>query len=722
MTMFKTPIVIFIFNRPDCTQSVFSSIAAIQPERLFIVADGPRDGNIDDEQLCAAARLVTENISWPCDVSRKYSTKNIGCRNSIPAGLNWVFEQVEECIILEDDCLPQVSFFQYCEELLARYKNDSKVMTIGGHRSDGPNEFDGDSYFFSKYPSIWGWATWKNKWLCYDLAMQKWDSLRGTSWLRDILKKEEAVAYWRRMFDKMQNGFDTWDYALVYSSWLHNFISIRPKVNMIANIGFNDSATHTKSEESVSAFQIAADLHFPLVHPLNIAVNESDDERIEWVSFSGMDKRILNNLREKVRQKKEERELNILHVATYDEFGGAARATQRIYKALNTQALCNEMLVMHKTSSDNSIRKPLHFDEKANLKLMHQLLASYRIQKSQGNNVLQSYGEASAGIVEEVNGGKAAVVHLYWICNFLSIEDIARIEKPIVWTFHDMWAFAGSEHVSYDVDAYFYKDSSAVNSNELSMQTWSKKRDLWKHKDFNIVVPCKWLANCVARSVLFQNSSIHIIPYPIDVHFWTPQSQQVARNMFNFSGDKKLLLFIAKNPLNDRNKGWDLLQESLLALHAHSSIDFELVLVGHEGAIDTQHPFVIHNMGEINDDKRLVQLYSAVDLLVVPSRVEGLPQVCVEAQACGLPIVGFNIGGIPDIINHNITGWVSQAYDTRDFSAGAQWILEDDKLRIAMSQNARKHVLDNYSHQVVAKQYYDVYKEILSKNSKNINF
>jgi glycosyltransferase involved in cell wall biosynthesis len=585
-------------------------------------------------------------------------------------------------------------------------------MTISGHRSDGPNEHNGESYFFSKYPNIWGWATWKSRWTHFDLEMQKWNFLRNTFWLRDIVKSDKAVAYWQRMFDKMHDGLDSWAYALVFSCWLNEGISIRPKVNMITNIGFGNDATHTKDEVNALAFKAAEELSFPLVHPINTVVDSEADERIEWVSYSGMDTRILRGLRANLKQKRDERKLKILHVATYDEFGGAARATQRIYQALKTQSLFGSMLTMHKTSKDDSIRTPRHFDEKANLKLMHQLLTSYRIQKSIGNNILQSYGEASADAVDELNSDDANLIHLYWICNFLSIEDISKIKKPIVWTFHDMWAFAGSEHVSYEEDAYFYKDTNTANASELSMQTWMKKRELWKDQKFNIVVPCEWLANCVRRSVLFNKSPLHVIPYPINIDFWRPQSKLEARAFFNFNPNKKLILFIAKNPVNDRNKGWDLLQESLLDLH---DVDFELVLVGHDGKIERDFPFVIHSLGEINDDQKLVQLYSAVDLLVMPSRVEGLPQVCVEAQACGLPIVGYAIGGIPDIVSHKTTGWISKPFNTHDFALGIQMILEEENQRKIMIENARKNVVKNYSPEVVAKQYHALYRAILSK-------
>ena len=709
--MFNTPVVLFVFNRPQCTQLLFAAISALQPSRLFIVADGPREHHPSDIELCARTRELFIEISWPCTVSKLYSKTNIGCRKSIPNGLSWVFQQVEECIILEDDCLPQPSFFPFCEELLERYRNEPRIMTIGGHRTDGPNEFNADSYFFSKYPNIWGWATWKHKWEKYDLMMSEWTLLRSGSWLQSILKNEQEVAYWQRMFDSMQKGLDTWDYALVFSSWLHGALSVRPKVNMITNIGFGNDATHT--DHNSALFASSTDIHFPLVHPKLIATEDSVEKRIDWVSFSGMDKRILEGLRSKIKQTREKELPKILHISTYDEFGGAARAAQRIYQSLKTQSFRLEMLTLHKSSNDDSIKKPQQVDTKTNLKLIHGLLESYRIQKASPNNVLHSYGEVSAGIVNEINADEANIVHLHWICNFLSIEDIAKIEKPIVWTLHDMWPFSGSEHCSFDPEAYFYKHSSGTTSNDLPYQTWLKKLDFWKQQKFTVVAPSRGLANFAKQSILFEHSPISVIPHPINVNFWSPQSKNVARAHFNFSDNKKKILFIAKNPVNDMNKGWDLLQKSLFTLYQSGTIDFELIVVGHEGVADVTLPYTVHWLGDINNDQMLVWLYSSAHLLVVPSRAEAFSQVCLEAQACGLPAVGFDIGGLPDIINHEKTGWISKAYDTSDFSSGMQWVLEDEDLRKTMAINARKNVLEKFSPEVVAKQYLQLYDSIL---------
>lgn len=298
--MFNTPVALFVFNRPEITGKIFKIIAQVKPLQLFIIADGPRSSHPDDIHLCDAVRKIVTEIGWDCNVSRLYATENIGCRHSIPEGLNWVFSQVEECIILEDDCIPDPTFFNYCTALLEYYRDAEKIMTIGGYRCDGPNEFNTDSYFFSKYPSTWGWATWKRSWEKFDLDMKEWATLRNTDWLSDILSKNEYIHYWQRIFDKMCNNLDAWDYALAFACWLNGGLSIRSKINLISNIGFGPDATHTFYINDEISFRRSQPMPFPLVHPKEIIVYPLDEDRIEWVIYSGMTKRILTHGRERI--------------------------------------------------------------------------------------------------------------------------------------------------------------------------------------------------------------------------------------------------------------------------------------------------------------------------------------------------------------------------------------------------------------------------------------
>jgi glycosyltransferase involved in cell wall biosynthesis len=215
---------------------------------------------------------------------------------------------------------------------------------------------------------------------------------------------------------------------------------------------------------------------------------------------------------------------------------------------------------------------------------------------------------------------------------------------------------------------------------------------------------------------LFNNCDISVIPCPIDYDFWAPKNPPNSHVRFNFDINKKQILFIGQNLINDPNKGWDLLQEVLLKFYHSGDIDFELVVVGHYGEIVSNCPYKIHSVGEISEDEILIDLYSAVDLLIVPSRLEAFSQVTLEAQSCGLPVVGFNVGGIPDILIHKKTGWISASFDLIDFSEGIHWILKEEGRAKKLGTAGRKNVIDKFSSERVAQQYYELYQQVVAKN------
>ena len=336
-------------------------------------------------------------------------------------------------------------------------------------------------------------------------------------------------------------------------------------------------------------------------------------------------------------------------------------------------------------------------------------------QKLSQKTILESFGDISAGIVDEINAHQASIIHLHWINNLLSIEDIGRINKPIVWTLHDMWPFSGSEHYNDNSNAFFYETSrNIMSSDNESSQTFELKQKHWHQQSIKYVAPSNWLANCARRSILTKKHDIKVIPHPIDFELWSPHNSKHT-NGFNLDIHKKQILFVGQNAVNNPTKGWDLLQTALMRLYEKSDIKFELVVVGHSGEIVSNCPYIIHSLGEILSDEFLVDLYSTVDLLVVPSRAEAFSQVTLEAQSCGLPVIGFDIGGIPDVLIHKRTGWISAAFDTVDFCEGITWILQDEERAEKLGLEGRKNVIENFSSEKVGKQYYELYKQIISE-------
>lgn len=283
-----TPVALILFNRPEVTARVFAAIRAAAPRRLLLIADGPRAERPGEAELCRATRAVVEAVDWPCAVERNFSDVNLGCGRRVSSGLDWVFEQVPEAIILEDDCLPAPSFFPYCEELLARYRQDERVALITGTTFRTVPMRPGDSYHFSRYPTVWGWASWRRAWRHYDFRLKFWPALKAGHWLGDLLDDPAAVRFWSRLFDRVAAGeIDTWDYQLVCSLWAQGCLTVMPRNNLVRNIGFGPDATHTTNVDDVMADRAAEAMEFPLQHPAFVLRDAAVDRALERTQYSG---------------------------------------------------------------------------------------------------------------------------------------------------------------------------------------------------------------------------------------------------------------------------------------------------------------------------------------------------------------------------------------------------------------------------------------------------
>ncbi len=282
----ETPVVFLIFNRPHTTQKVFAEIAAAKPPKLLVVADGPRPGRQGEAEQCYAARQIVERVNWDCQVLTNYSDVNLGCKRRVSSGLDWVFETVEEVIILEDDCLPHPSFFRFCQELLERYRDDERIAQIGGVNFQFGRKRTDYSYYFSRYAHIWGWASWRRAWRHYDVGLKAWPLIRDSRWLDDMLGNSKEVRYWGHIFQAVfDEKIDTWDYQWVFACWLRNALSVIPSVNLVSNVGFGTEAAHTQAKSIFSDIPVSQ-ITFPLHTPQFIARDVRADEFTEKIMFS----------------------------------------------------------------------------------------------------------------------------------------------------------------------------------------------------------------------------------------------------------------------------------------------------------------------------------------------------------------------------------------------------------------------------------------------------
>ncbi len=276
----NTPVAFLIFNRPHTTERVFAEIARARPPKLLVVADGPRSDRPGEALLCAQTRAIVERIDWDCEVLTNFAEQNMGCKKRIASGIDWIFSQVPEAIILEDDCLPEPSFFRFCEEMLIRYRDDERVgMVSGGNLQFGRRRGD-SSYYFSRYTHIWGWATWRRAWQHYDRDIEQWPTFRQEGWVQQLFDRRGEQLYWEQSFELVHGGkLDTWDCSWTFASLLRGMLQIVPNVNLISNIGFGADATHTHVVGE-HANMPTAPIDFPLAHAQFVLANTEADRFI----------------------------------------------------------------------------------------------------------------------------------------------------------------------------------------------------------------------------------------------------------------------------------------------------------------------------------------------------------------------------------------------------------------------------------------------------------
>lgn len=263
-----SPVLFLIFNRPRQTALVFEQIRAAQPARLYIAADGPRKNSPDDALLCEEARAIIHSVDWPCRVQLLFRDENAGCRIAVSEAITWFFQQEEEGVILEDDCLPSKSFFFFCDQLLEKFRYDKRIHAITGTNLQNGKIWGEGSYYFSNYTNIWGWASWRRVWNDYDRDLKRYEAHNVAPVLTGIYGDRFLVEDWVKNFIQLKSGkIDTWDHQLNFLTFFEHALCITPNVNLISNIGFGKGATHTVNEFNHHA-NLPTGECWELVHPL----------------------------------------------------------------------------------------------------------------------------------------------------------------------------------------------------------------------------------------------------------------------------------------------------------------------------------------------------------------------------------------------------------------------------------------------------------------------
>ena len=283
----QTAVLFLVFNRPNTTTKVLEAIRRAKPPRLYVAADGPREGREGEAERVAKVREIATAVDWPCEVRTLFREKNLGCKYAVSGAITWFFEHEEQGIILEDDCLPHPDFFTFCETLLDRYAGDDRVSVITGNNFQYGQRRGEASYYFSKYNHCWGWASWRRAWQHYQGDLPFWPEWsESDAWPQHTPDKVER-RYWEKIFERVRAGLiDTWAYPWTASVWYHGGLTATPNVNLVSNIGFGPYSTHTASVNSPLA-GMATSAIGELVHPAAISQDQAADRYVFKKAIAG---------------------------------------------------------------------------------------------------------------------------------------------------------------------------------------------------------------------------------------------------------------------------------------------------------------------------------------------------------------------------------------------------------------------------------------------------
>jgi len=414
----------------------------------------------------------------------------------------------------------------------------------------------------------------------------------------------------------------------------------------------------------------------------------------------------------------------VLHLNKTDLQGGAARAAYRLHLGLKSISVDSKMLVDDKISDDPSVHGLVG---KIN-KIWHRALPfineiPLKFYNWEGTPFYT--GCVGRNIARDELLKLTDVINLHWVsAGFLSIRNISRLAKlgkPIVWTLHDMWAFTGGCHYSGECERYvnFCGSCPQLNSDkddDITRRIWARKERAYKGLNLTIVTPSKWLAECVKKSSLLSDVRVEVVPYGLNINIFKPINKSTARNIFNLPENKKIILFGAIRSTSDKRKGFSFLHKAVNYLNEiiTNPKDYYLLVFGASHPENNEpFPFEVNYAGSFSDDASLALLYSCADVFIAPSLEDNLPNTVIESLACGTPVVAFNVGGMPDMIDHRKNGYLAKYKDVEDLSRGINWILDNEKHRQKLAEAAHDKAIREYLLEVQARRYVELYEELL---------
>ena len=410
---------------------------------------------------------------------------------------------------------------------------------------------------------------------------------------------------------------------------------------------------------------------------------------------------------------------------THSTEGGAGRAVYRLHSGFIGAGLNSYLLVNDPEHADPTVLVPNSTLRRAlnTLKMPERIDKLFSRHYPNGSSAALAVNLVPDRLSSKIEIINPDIINLNWIGKgFLKIETIGKFKKPVVWTLLDMWPFTGGCFYTEDCDRYSVScgmcpQLGSKKKNDLSHKVWKRKVKAFENLDITIVSPSSWLSSCARKSSLFQNLPIETIPYGLDTSIFKPIHQEEARRAFNLPQNKRLVLFGAVKATSDPRKGFQLLAPALRRLYDRSSHeDLELVVFGASAPKEpAAFGFKTHYLGFLSDDIALALLYSAADVMVVPSLQEAFGQTASEALACGTPVVAFDQTGVAEIVTHQQTGYLATPFEVEDLSRGIAWVLEDTARLMSLREQARRRAEQEFSLAIQSQRYIELFHQILDR-------
>ena len=721
----EVPVVLITYNRPNHTKKVLESLRVNNIKNLFIFSDAPKEEK--DVEAVKQTRELFNSIDWTVP-NITFQNINQGLAKSITNAVDTVFKKFDKVILLEDDCVPQEYFFEFMYDCLNEYQHNERVFGISGYTVPIPEillkDYPYDIYFSPRIGS-WGWATWKRAWkrkndnlniLYEELKNNKIDLNQGGNDVPGMLQQ---------LIDGKLH--DVWTMSWLLTVYLNKGYYIYPTKSHILNIGMDGTGVHcgpTKKYDTIASTCKSIRFSEEIKIEKNIHENFRRYYDVNPNSYSKKEIDINNRIK-------------VVHLCTQD-FGGAGKAAYRLHKGLQAIGVDSIFIVLDKHSGDPSVKVIPDYDQR-NLTYCDSFetynSTRMRLMWRHWSEMLNDYPNRPAGLEISTDTSssvklnyireilEADVINLHWVAGMINFVELPRLlkGKKIVWTLHDMNPFTGGCHYSSSCNKYLSKcedcpQLGSDDSKDMAQSFFLDKKNAYDNLDFNIVAPSRWLRQEAGKSTLFSQFSIDHIPYGLPLDIFKPMDKTAAKKMANVNNETKVILFGAENIQNKR-KGLKYLIDALKNLDESTQSEI-LVLTFGSGNLNLPSTlkFQYKNIGSVTDQNILSAIYSIADVFVIPSLEDNLPNTVLEALACGTPVVGFNIGGIPDMISHLQTGYLAYPGDVKDLANGIDWALINSE---KISPECRKFAEDNYELKIQANAYLNKYKLLLEKGLSN---